>query len=247
MPSDRQWRRAVLLAMGIVCTTISTGCLTSPFARRGNESAPEPGSSASATPVRQANAQISSEPGRLDSSVRSASVRATDVSAGATTLATPFITGPGAPSPAPAAEFPLEVPGASSGKPIPAAPAASAHPPQTEPAPPPSTPLLDSYIQRVADVTRQQREAIESSPGPTPESADDQKLLLGTVPILATLSPGMKTGAPDRDAIPLPDHLSRDPREDLLAGEPIVVCASTPADAAAQRRPGPNVASFRAA
>ncbi len=234
MPSDRQKRRAVLLATGIVCSTISTGCFTAPFVRRGTESVPEPGSSAGTTPVSRADTQNNNQPRLLDSSVRNASVRAADVPASAATLATPFLTGPGAPSPAPAAEFPLEphnLPGASSDKALPREPAAQAPPPQAEPAPPPSTPLLDSYIQRVADVTRQQREAIESSPAP--ESSDDRKLRQETAPIITTLSAAPRAGtpnspAPDRDAIPLPEHLSRDPQEDHPARQPIAVTPEPP-------------------
>ena len=144
------------------------------------------------------------------------------------------------PSPAPAAEFPIEVhtlPGTSSDKEIPGKPAAQAPAPQAEPAPPAGTPLLDSYIQRVADVTRQQREAIESSPAPNrPTIGSSGKKRSQSSPrrrrrqdLGAPDSP-----APDRDAIPLPKHLSRDPQEDHPARQPIAVAPEPPPRAPAE-------------
>jgi hypothetical protein len=231
MPSDRHRRRAVLLATGIVCSTISTGCSTSPSVRRGTEPAPEPVSAASP----RGDAQNTIHPGRVDSSVRSASVQATDVPPSAATQATPFAVAPGANSPAPAAEFPLElraVPDGSTGNAKPSEPGtgagAAAPPAKTDPAPPASTPLLDAYIQRVAEVTRQQREAIDAGPAPAAEPTDNRKRPQEPVTIVSKESAESKARAPDHrptdtDAPPLPEHLSAGPQDDHRPAEPITV------------------------
>jgi hypothetical protein len=123
MPSDRHRWRAVLLATGIACSAIPAGCFTSPFVRRAADPAPDPSRAATAIAVPN-NADYRSDapstipPGRVDSSVRSASVHAADGPAAAS-LATPLLTAPGGSSPMPAAEFPLElqtVPAGSRGK-----------------------------------------------------------------------------------------------------------------------------------
>ena len=169
MPSDRQRWRAVLLTTGIVCATTCSGCFTFPFARRTTDPAPEPSSSSSANSDHLSVAPNSTPPGRVDSSVRSASVHATDVPAAAS-LATPFLTAPGGSSPTPAAEFPLElqaVPAGSNGqeKGTLGVPALGAPPAKVEPARPAATPLLDAAIQRVADITREQRRDHAPAPG----------------------------------------------------------------------------------
>ena len=177
MSSDRQRRRAVLFATGIVCSTISTGCLTSSFVRRA---ADPPARSRlrqpAEVPASGAMAQNRTQPGRTDSSVRSASVQAADAPLAGSSPATPFLTAPGPSSPAPAGAFPLElqaVPSESTGKVAPGGAGPPAAAPSTEPPAPASTPLLDAAIQRVADITRQQREAIASSPAP--DATDEPK------------------------------------------------------------------------
>ena len=159
-------------------------------------------------------------------------MQAADVRLGAATQATPFAIAPGANSPAPAAEFPLElhlVPAGSTGNAKPSEAGTGAPAPKTEPAPPASTPLLDSYIQRVTDVTRQQREAIDASPAPGPEPADDQKRPKVLAPMVVAKKPAdLRTRAsdhpaPDPDAPPLPEHLSAGPQDDYPSAEPLAV------------------------
>ena len=170
MPSDRQWRRAVLFATGIVISTISTGCLTSSFVRRtANPPPSEPPNAANEISAIGRDVQDRSRAGRMDRSVRNASVQAADAPPAGAALATPFLTSP---TPAPAAEFPLElhaVPTEPSGNPAPA----GAGSPATGPPPPAKTPLLDAAIQRVADVTR--HSAKTSSPARSPTRIQDQR------------------------------------------------------------------------
>ena len=201
MPRDRQTRRTVLLATGIVCSTISTGCLTSSFGRRAPDPAPEPSSSASALPGDRRDAQNTAPPGPTDSSVRNASVQAADGPLTGASLATPFLKTPEASPSPPAGAFPFELqaaPAESTGKVTPseaeakppAGPAPAADPPA-----PASTPLLDAAIQRVADVTRQHREAIASSPDPM----EDQSPRRVSAPLPTTPSPVPKTQEPEEN------------------------------------------------
>jgi hypothetical protein len=170
MPSDRQRRRAVLLAMGVVCSTMATGCLTSSFVRRPTEPRPERTATATESSKMQEGGQSRTQIVRIDESVRSASVKAADEStAAAAAPATPFEIAPGPASPAPAGTFPIElqvVPTESNGKFTPgSAGAPPAAPSGEQPAPNRSkTPLLDAQIQRVADITRQQRDEIAANP-----------------------------------------------------------------------------------
>jgi hypothetical protein len=103
-------------------------------------------------------------------------VRAADESLPAASAASLFLKTPVAAPSAPAGEFPIELqaaPSGTTGKVTPGASDATAPAklaPAEEPPAPASTPLLDAAIQRVADVTRQQREAIAASPDPI----DDQ-------------------------------------------------------------------------
>jgi hypothetical protein len=122
----------------------------------------------------------------------------------------------------PAAEFPLElqtVPAGSSGKDkgTLSVPGATVPPVKAEPAPPASTPLLDAAIQRVADITREQREAIAAIP--VPEPAEDGMRPQAATPINQQRAPAPKTKTPDQhppdqDVIPLPARISRTPEDD---------------------------------
>jgi hypothetical protein len=227
MPSDRRGWRAVLLATGIVCATTSAGCFTSSFARRAADTASERSFSSSANADHRSDASNTTPPGRVDASVRSASVDAADIPAAAT-IATPFLTAPGSASSTPAAEFPLElraVPTGSNGKEkgTLGTPGQSAPPPEAEPAPPASTPLLDAAIKRVADITREQREAIASAP--VPDSAEDAKRPQAAAPIAEQRILAPKTNTRDRppsdqDVIPLPERISRSPEDDHPPAEP---------------------------
>ena len=201
MPRDRQGRRAVLLATGIVCLTISSGCLTSSFVRRTNDPAPPPSSTASSGSDDRRDAQNIALPGRTDSSVRNASVQPADESLAGASSATPFLRTPEATPSPPAGAFPIELqaapaettgnvaPGSAESK-VPAGPVPAAEPaaPAVEVPGPASTPLLDAAIQRVADVTRQQREAIAASPDPI----EDQRPARVSAPPPATRSPAPK-------------------------------------------------------
>jgi hypothetical protein len=149
----------------------------------------------------------------------------------AASTATPFQIAPGASSPVPAAEFPLELralPAPSAGKSNPGVPGAAPAAPKAEPAAPASTPLLDAAIQRVAEVTRQHREAIDSSPPtPTPVAnpADDRMRPLGPVTIRAKESADLATRKPehrrpaDLDEVPLPERISDSPHDELRPAE----------------------------
>ena len=213
MPRDRQSRRALLLATGIVCSTISTGCLTSAFNRRAADPQAEPSSPGKVLPGDRIDVQKTPSGARTDSSVRSASVQAADGSLTGATLATPFLITPGA-STAPAGAFPFELqtaPGESEGRSAPGgagvqAPAA----PAAESAPPASTPLLDAAIQRVADVTRQQREAIASSP----DATEDQTRKRVSPPPAASPSAAPKTQPPD-DLTQNKEVVSKQKRADI--------------------------------
>ena len=214
---DRRRRRAVLLATGIVCSTISAGCLSSSLARRAADATSEPTSAAALVSAEKRDLQARTQPGRTDSSVRSASVQAADAALAGETAATPFMIAPGPLSPAPAGAFPLElqaVPSESAGKAVPGGAGPRTGTPSTaQPPPPTNTPLIDAHIQRVADITRQQREAIASSPSPdeteVPKRAFVPSLISGSQSLVA------ETGAPERlltnnnDVVPLPRRLSR--------------------------------------
>ncbi len=128
----------------------------------------------------------------------------------------------------PAAEFPLElqtVPAGSSRKDkrTLSPPREATTPLKAEPAPPASTPLLDAAIQRVADITREQREAIAAIP--VPEPAEDGMRPQAATPIHQQGAPAPKTKTPDQhppdqDVIPLPARISRTPEDDHPPAEP---------------------------
>jgi hypothetical protein len=144
----------------------------------------------------------------------------------------------------PAAEFPLElqtVPAGSSGKDkgTQSVPGATAPPVKVEPAPPASTPLLDAAIQRVADITREQREAIAAIP--VPEPAEDGMHSQAATPTNQQRAPAPKAKTPDQhpldqDVIPLPARISRTPEDDHPPAEPPSV---KPEHAAPLAGPGP--------
>jgi len=233
MPSDRHWRRAVLFATGVVISTMSSGCLTSSFVRRATDPpASEPPSAANDVPAAGRDVQNGNRAGRTDSSVRNASVQAADAPPAGAVLATPFLTSPvsATPAPVPAAEFPLDlhaVPTEPSGNLAPA----GAGSPGTQLPPPAKTPLLDAAIQRVADVTRQQREAIASSPEPDP--AVEPRQPGASTLILSTQSAGQSREAlalsSRNDEIPpLPERLSPKGDEDLLPAKPLTAPTAEP-------------------
>jgi hypothetical protein len=233
MLSDRQRRRAVLFATGIVYSTISTGCLTSSFVRRAGDPNSEPASAASENLSERRDVQKLTRPGRMDSSVRSASVQAADAPLVGASAATPFLTAPGPSSPAPAGPFPLElqaVPTESTGKAVPGAAGSPPTVPSALHPAPVSTPLIDAAIQRVADITRQQREAIASSP--TPDTTEEPKrarvpsLISATQPLVA--EPARPDHLLQNDAVPpLPERLSGNAEDEPLKG-PTRFLDSTP-------------------
>ncbi len=92
-----------------------------------------------------------------------------------------------------------------------------------ESAAPASTPLLDAAIQRVADITREQREAIAAIP--VPEPAENGMRPQAITPIHPQGVPAPKTKTPDQhppdhDVIPLPERISRTPDDDHALAEP---------------------------
>src|SRR5271165_790415 len=96
MPRDRQTRRALLLATGIVCSTITAGCLSSGLNRRGADPSAESASPGKVSTGGQVDLQNASARGLTDPSVRSASVQAADGPLTGASLATPFLPTPGA-------------------------------------------------------------------------------------------------------------------------------------------------------
>ncbi len=178
----------------------------------------------------------------MDTSVRNASVKAADGPPAGAALATPFLTSPTSAAPAPAAEFPLElhvVPSEPSGNLAPA----GAGSPATGSPPPAKTPLLDAAIQRVADVTRQQREDIASRPEPDP--AVEPKPPGAPTLILSTRSPAQSKEAPalagGNDEIPpLPKRLSPKIDEELLPSKPLIAPSPLPPVSASPPAPQPT-------
>jgi hypothetical protein len=222
---DRRRRRAVLFATGIVCLTISAGCLSSSLARRAPETTSEPAAAVAQVPAETRDAQNRTQPGRTDSSVRSASVQAADIPLAGASPATPFLIAPGPSSPAPAGAFPLElqaVPSESNGKGVPGGGGAPTAGPGTEQPAPASTPLIDAHIQRVADITRHQREAIASSLSPDeiqePNGARVSSLNSGTQSLVAENPAPELLFKNDNEVVPLPRRLSRSVDDEPLAG-----------------------------
>ena len=246
MPSDRQRRRAVLLATGIVCSTISSGCFTSSFGRRAPDNAPDPSQPASASSDDRGGLQTTSPPpGRVDSSVRGASALAADGLVPGAALATPFALSPGSSSPAPAGEFPLELqadPGATPARLTPRNRPNLTAPADTEEAPAASTPLLDAAIKRVNDVSREQREAIASSTIADPPEVPKRPQF--SAPFIASAPPAPKHSTRERfalddEAAPLPARISRSPDDEPPTQEPASAARQhgSPASAAAHDSP----------
>jgi hypothetical protein len=92
----------------------------------------------------------------------------------------------------------------------------------------------------VADITREQREAIAATP--VPEPAEDGMRLQATTPIHQQGEPAPKTKTPDQhppdhDVIPLPERISRTPEDDHALAEPPSVKPEHAAPLAGPQKP----------
>jgi hypothetical protein len=160
MPRDRQSVRGFLVWTGVLCTSLSTGCLRSTLLRQDDGPASRPASSSDAL-----------KNGRASSSSPPANTAPGGPADSALALSTPTSTTPSAgPAPAPPAGLRgARTPDQSEAALEPATPSQvptnpTVAPPTEETPTDKPTPLLDAAIERVTAVTRQQRETLESSP-----------------------------------------------------------------------------------
>lgn len=162
MPRDRQTFRGFLVWMGVFCSSLSTGCLRSTILRQDD-------GPAKGIPTNSA----------LAASTPAASTPSASVT-------------PVPPAELQAAPTPVQDQAALKAATSPPAPAnLPAAPPATEEAPADKpTPLLDAAIERVAAVTRQQRESLESSPPVSdPESVAKKAVASGSPAVVPVPSP----------------------------------------------------------
>ena len=189
MPRDRQTFRGLLMWTGVLCSSLSTGCLRSTILRQDDGPASRP---ASASDALKNGRTSSSSPASIpakDGPTNSALAPTTP--AASTPSARPCrrhrrnfrprpqliqdqaAVEPASPSPAPASP--------------PAAP-----PAEESPADKP-TPLLDAAIERVAAVTREQRESLESSPPDSSPQGFAKKPVAPGSPTVVPVSPRQPT------------------------------------------------------
>jgi hypothetical protein len=164
MPRDRQAVRAFLVSAGILFGSLSTGCLRPTILRPdANTPAPKGASTASIRP-QPADSLNPATSGTLENSSNDRSTPALDPTPAAPPLgaqvAPPALNAQPAPSstqvPPPLSPVPSQ-PGAGNStatSPVDETPATTEQP----------TPLLDAALERVAAVTREQRESLDSAP-----------------------------------------------------------------------------------
>jgi hypothetical protein len=173
MPRDRRTIRAILVVMGSLCCSLSTGCLRSTMLR------PADGPVAQPAPANGPVAPVLAPP---------SAPKANTPPAGPAAMPPPELQAAPAPVQNQAALAPL------TSQPPPAIPPVTA-PTGNAPAAKP-TPLMDAAIERVATVTRQQLESLD--PATAPAESDDHAATAvapGSPPVLPT-APVQRTPAP---------------------------------------------------
>jgi hypothetical protein len=216
MPRDRQTWRTLIVSIGLFCSTVSNGCLTSSFVRSGSATAPNSTSASTPDPANRAATVPDPGSGPVSLSPNSpAPPQRTAMAVGGGQVSTP-------------AAFPLTTasqgPDAAAlqlqGAPVAGDPAHTAigtggtgEPNATSDLDPAAasraTPMLDAAIKRVADVTEQQRESRAADTLPNLAETDDVTPVpsrsAGVVssepkaPIVSSLAP---TGSPTASSAP---------------------------------------------
>ncbi len=213
MVLDRQCWRALIVLIGLFCSTVSNGCLRSSFVRSGSAPDPASASSAIAGPADRASALPSPAP--EISSTSPSSPEATAVQTAGLLIPPPRSAT--APSQQTLSAAPMELEGA---------PVAHDSAPQSTgtrdvnesdaalgAAPPASkgTPMLDAAIRRVAAVTDQQRESLAADP--VPAAPYKEKPLQVTHPVPAVGSAGSKPPIPEAPTVASPPRSSSEPSQ----------------------------------
>jgi hypothetical protein len=172
MPRDLRTFRAILGVMGLLCWSLSTGCLRSTMLRPadGPVAQPAPANGAAAPVLAPATPPASTPP------AGPAALPSTELQAAPTPLQDQATLAPLTSQPTPA---------------IPPVTAPAGNAPAAKP-----TPLMDAAIERVAIVTRQQREALDSAASPAESDAHAATVVApGSPPVLPT-APVQRTPAP---------------------------------------------------
>ena len=172
MPRDRRTFRAILAMMGLLCWSLSTGCLRSTMLRPADGPVRQPApANDPPTPMLAPSGPPASTP-----PVGPAALPSTELQAAPTPIPIQAALAPLTPQPPPT---------------IPPVTTPASEAPAAQP-----TPLLDAAIERVATVTRQQRESLESAASPS-ESDDHatRAVAPGSRPVVPT-APVQPTPAP---------------------------------------------------
>jgi hypothetical protein len=172
MPRDLRTFRAILGVMGLLCWSLSTGCLRSTMLRPadGLVAQPAPASGAAAPVLAPATPPASTPP------AGPAALASTELQAAPTPLQ----------DQAPSAPLTSQPPPASPPVTAPADNAPAAKP----------TPLMDAAIERVAIVTRQQRESLDSATSPAESDAHAATVVAPGSPPVRPTAPVQQTPAP---------------------------------------------------
>ena len=180
MPRCASTCRDFAVMIGILCASVSTGCLRSTVLRQDDGPTTRP----ALTPAPPANNRRS-----LPSGTDTPGVEGTG-NAAVTPPVSPMSSPPptaSAPPPTELQAAPTPVPDQTALTPRPAPPSPLVTTPDTEPHTDKPTPLLDAALERIAEVTRQQRDVLGS--GPTAPSESD-------IHVSTVVTPGPTTTAP---------------------------------------------------
>jgi hypothetical protein len=206
MPRDRQASRGFLVVIGILCGSFSTGCLRSSVLRQDEGPVSRPAPASDAPP---SNHAFSSRPGAPDVGGTGNSVLAPSGISASLPLGNPVATPPTELQPAPAPVQNQTALGPLPPQPVPSSPPAAA-PVEETPADKP-TPLLDAAIERVAAVTRQQRESLESAPPPSDPERQEAKPVASVSPAIVKPQTGRAAPTPSPSADTTTDVSSQAP------------------------------------
>ena len=187
MPRDRQTLREFLVWTGVLCSSLSTGCLRSTNLRQDDGPVSRPASASD--PFKNGRASSSSPSGMPAKGGPTSSALAPSTAAASTHSASAT---PASPAELQTARTPAQNQAAlepATPSAAPANPPAASPPEEEAPADKP-TPLLDAAIERVAAVTREQPESLESSPpARDPEGIAAKPVAPGSAAVVPVPSP----------------------------------------------------------
>ena len=194
MPRDRRMCRALLVMLGILGSSLATGCLRSPLLRPADGPMPQSGPLKDPLPPSEpATSSVPTPQVKADSGDKAVfpSTPAVIPSPAASSAATAPLELQAAPTPlqVQAADVPMPSPQPQSATPVAAPPAGQA--PETQ-----TTPLLDAAIERVTAIREQQRDLPDPEVSPARRDQTPPSPIARISPAVAPAPPPLKKPDP---------------------------------------------------